>query len=469
MNEARREAGAYYALETLGNLKAGILALAETMAANRAALARHAEGGVTEKARGYYEMLRDGREKLVSHINESRLFLLEIGEDSLAAHAERLVSGLGTFNLMTKDYGALADALAAYAGKLPGHSAASAKTIGRCMNIVKMGHYPTDPVNLSHIMKAIAFPNGVTTNLLDPCCGEGKALKQIAVGNNCFAYGVELDESRALAAQNELHRVGFGTFFHSRISRDAFHLIFLNPPYLAVMSEGGGRIRDEKRFLVESMPHLMTEGLLIFIIPYYRLTPDICRILADNLSRVSVRRFTDPEFKKFNQVAVMGLRKERGACPEEAAALSELAYAPGNIPRVTEIKESLYVLPARGQKVALFKGAVFNERELARQLKNSTCFDDLIAAKSLSDAIRRPPLPFSVGQLGLIGGSGLLNGLIECDEPHIVKGRIVKTVRSESTPNHNKNGDLVSTEVTETTGNKMVFGILSRDGYRSLA
>ncbi len=83
-------------------------------------------------------------------------------------------------------------------------------------------------------------------------------------------------------------------------------MLFLNPPYLSVLNESGGRARHEKRFLVESLPHLMVGGLLIYIIPYYRLTPDICRILCDNFSDVSVWRFTDAEFKRFKQVAILG-------------------------------------------------------------------------------------------------------------------------------------------------------------------
>ena len=79
----------------------------------------------------------------------------------------------------------------------------------------------------------------------------------MAQGNNCYAYGVELDESRAEEAQTRLHRVGFGSFFHSRISHEAFHLLFLNPPYLSVINESGGRSRHEKRFLIESLPKLI--------------------------------------------------------------------------------------------------------------------------------------------------------------------------------------------------------------------
>ena len=74
---------------------------------------------------------------------------------------------------------------------------ANAAVIGRLMNNVKMGYYPTDPDNISLILRGIRFPEGVTTNLLDPCCGCGKALRQLAQGNNCYAYGMELDESRA--------------------------------------------------------------------------------------------------------------------------------------------------------------------------------------------------------------------------------------------------------------------------------
>lgn len=146
----------------------------------------------------------------------------------------------------------------------------------------------------------------MTTNLLDPCCGCGKALRQLANGNNCYTYGMELDEHRAEEAQTRLHRVGFGSFFHSQISREAFHVLFLNPPYLSVMTEGGSRVRSEKQFLVQSIRTLMLGGLLIYIVPYYRLSPDICNILAENFSDLSVWKFTDGEFARFHQAVVLG-------------------------------------------------------------------------------------------------------------------------------------------------------------------
>ena len=70
------------------------------------------------------------------------------------------------------------------------------------------------------IKKAVIFPESAV-NILDPCCGEGLALETLADEEKAVTYGVELDEVRAEEAQNHLKRVGFGSFFHSRISSGA--------------------------------------------------------------------------------------------------------------------------------------------------------------------------------------------------------------------------------------------------------
>lgn len=221
-----------------------------------------------QRARGSYEELQKVRARLTAALGDARLALLELEEYAGAGIAGKLQVGLSRFNLMSRAYKPVYEALRGFAGKLPEHpDTVNAKTIARLMNQVRMGYYPTDPENISHILRGVRFPAGVITNVFDPCCGCGKALRQIAQGNNCFAYGVELDESRAEEAQTRLHRVGVGSFFHSRISSEAFHLLFLNPPYLSVLNQGGGRARHEKRFLVESMGHLMLGGLLIYVIP----------------------------------------------------------------------------------------------------------------------------------------------------------------------------------------------------------
>jgi hypothetical protein len=315
----------------------------------------------------------------------------------------------------------------------------------------------------------IEFPENVTVNLLDPCCGCGTALATLAQGGDCNTYGVELDGYRAEEATDKLNRVGFGSYFRSRISHDAFHLMLLNPPYLSVMTGGGNNTRSEKRFLVDSLYHLMYGGLLIYIIPYYRLTADICRLLCDNFDDLTVWRFTGAEFKRYRQVAVMGVRRKRrdgsGLVPEFAS----LALAPDMLPELSELPEGRYRLPGVAVKVNTFKGAEFNVHELAEQLSKSASFSRLFEKNKLDGAEKRPLLPLNLGQVGLIGGSGLINGLVECDTPHIIKGRIVKENTVNTEENLNKKGELMSTTVLETRSNKMIFNLLTSQGFLSLS
>ena len=422
------------------------------------------------------------RDKLVIAIQSTRLLFCEMEIPEMAEMSAKLADALQSFNLMTPDYTKLCTILQSYLTKFPisqtdesQQQKTSAAVIARLMNNVRMGYYPTDLTHIQHITRGIAFPEGIATNLFDPCCGCGLALRAMAQGNNCYAYGIELDESRAEEAQSRLHRVGFGSFFHSQISYEAFHAMLLNLPYLNVIAPGSGYTRSEKRFLVDSICHLMIGGLLVYIIPYYRLTPDLCRILCDNFSELSVWRFADDEFAKFKQIAVMGLRKKRDrwtvseANAQEAAELSAQIENVTLLPLLETIPDGLYPLPDTPQKVNLFKGARFNVNELANQLRQSNSFSKLFESKKLDTMEKRPLLPLNIGQIGLVGGSGLINGLVDCDIPHIIKGRIVKEKRvlSEDT-SHDKNGDTVCTTITETVTNKMIFNVLTAAGFQSL-
>lgn len=421
------------------------------------------------RAKSIYDTLSAERARLVEAIHHTLPLLREVGEDSLAQTGEALRDNLRDFRLMTPDYGRLTAVLRAFADAIPTEQKANAAVIGRLMNNVRMGFYPTDLANVGHITRGIAFPAGIVTNLLDPCCGTGAALKKMAVGNNCFAYGVELDKDRAEKAEETLHRVGFGSFFFSRVENEAFHVVYLNPPYLSVLNQTGGRSRDEKRFLIESIPTLMMGGLMVYVVPYYRMSDDICRIFADHFSDITAYRFTDEEFQKHKQIVVLGLRRPRVDGSEEAQRLAASAYKVNELPCVTELTEGRYPLPAVSKQVEIFKGAEFNVAELARQLKQSDSFERMFTKRRVETGARRPPLPLSIGQVGLVGGSGLINGLMECDYPHIIKGRIIKVKRSNSEDIYNSRGDYAATETRETISNKMVFNLLTPNGFMSLA
>ncbi|MGM9605742.1 MAG: DUF6094 domain-containing protein [Faecousia sp.] len=458
-----------FAAQKLAEMRSVILRSSAELLTCRARVEKYSQSD-PRRARACYEELEKARGRLLNALGSARLALLELEEYALAGTAGKLQSGLAGFNLMSRNYKPVYEVLNGFAQKLPERpDSVNAEVIGRLMNNVRMGYYPTDPDNISHILRGIKFPPGIITNVFDPCCGCGKALRQIAQGNNCYAYGVELDEYRAEEAQTRLHRVGVGSFFHSRISSEAFHLMLLNPPYLSVLTQGGSRARHEKRFLVESMGHLMLGGLLIYIIPYYRLTPDICRILAENFTDLSVWRFTDGEFKKFKQAVILGLRKKRTDDPDGGVGLEQYAYDPGAIPCVTQLEEDRYALPAVKKAVEVFKGERFNEKELERQLSHSDSIRRLMNAKSeLDRADKHPLLPLSIGQIGLVGGSGMINGLIECDTPHIIKGRIIKVRTEEREEKYSSRGMHMGAEVKEVISNKMVFNVLTPKGFKAL-
>lgn len=458
----------FFALEQLEGQGQMIRLYADALQVYRQQTQGQLDAGRKNQAFEIYQVLERQRKALVEQVRATRPFLLEL-EHPLAGTAETLANQLAAFQLMTRDYGKLTAALKQFADSLPDNQTTNAAVIGRLMNNIRMGYYPTNLDHVELITRGIAFPRDVTTNLLDPCCGTGAALRKMGTGNNCFCYGVELDRSRAEQAQGQLHRVGFGSFFGARISPRAFHVVFLNPPYLSVLSELGQRSRDEKRFLLESVPLLAYGGLMVYIVPYYRMTEDICQIFCDNFEQVSIHRFLDGEFKKFKQVAVMGLRRQRTDSGDDAEALCAAASHPDRLPTLDLLEAGRYALPANSLNVETFRGAEFNEAELARQLKASTSFDRLLSRSKLDSDPKRPPLPLSIGQVGLIGGSGLINGLMECDYPHIIKGRIIKERRTASTENRSPSGRLISTEYQETVSNRMIFNLVTPNGFLSLA
>lgn len=460
-----------YAVDRLEQAKRAILLAKEEMPAARKKIERQLKKDPSG-AKGWYQALRGHQARLVAALEDCRLSLLEMELPKLAAAALSLRDAVARFQLATPDYSRFCDTLSAFVKGMPntGDKTTNAAIIGRLMNNVKMGFYPTDPEHVKLITRGIAFPDGVTTNLLDPCCGDGVALRLMATGNNCYAYGVELDELRAEEAQTRLHRVAIGSYFSTRISHEVFHALFLNPPYLSVIGENGRNTRDEKRFLVNSLSHLMMGGLLIYIIPYYRLTPDIARILCDNFQQISAYKFCGKEFKRFHQIAVLGIRKKREDGSKEAPTLLRQVEDADKIPELTQLPEKSYPLPDHPEKIPVFKGAVFNVPELARQLAASDSFKKLLEQSPLDSQEKHPPLPLTVGQVGLIGGSGLINGLMPCDSPHIIKGRSVKEKLTDSrvTRTNEHTGEALVTEVTETQTNKMVFHVLTAAGFQAL-
>ena len=453
-------ADSYYALEKFKEHKIKLDNISETMPIKRRAVKIYTEKNQINRAKDTFSELEALKQTLSDVIKELRLLFSECDMQKGAEFANKLYAAVIKFNLMTEDYTKLIGAIEMLKNEIPETEAVTGRVIGHLMNSVKLGFYPTDIEHVKMIKKALVFPDS-KVNLFDPCCGEGYALEKLALNENADTYGIELDGIRRTNAETRIKRVGFGSFFASRVSYECFHGIFLNPPYLSIIGENGSKTRSEKRFLVESMYNLMQGGVMIYIIPYYRLTMDICTILCNNFENISVYRFLDSEFSKFKQVVVFGIKKAREENIEAAEKLSQYAMMPERIPMIDTLVPESYVLPDTEKTVETFKGEEFNLGELKRQLAASNSVNMLFEKSKLDAMEKKPLLPLNVGQLGLIGGSGLINGYIDCDSPHVIKGRIIKEVRTRENEEMNT--------LTETRVNKMIFNILTPNGVKKLA
>lgn len=420
-----------------------------------------------EAARPLHDILVRQRDAFLTLLQDCRRWLLEIDHEA-AEPIKQLCSILDRFPVMAADYMPLQNAVAKILAQFP-EEAETLAGLGHLANSVKMGYYPTDPRHVEWIRNALTFPDSdVRVNLFDPCCGEGLALRQLGHGASARTYGAELDENRARCAGDNLDCVALGSFFSSHIAKNAFHLVFLNPPYLSVAMEK--RIREEKRFLMEAYSCCMPGGVLVYIIPFYRLTPDIAQILAENFDALSIYRFSGPEFKKFRQIAVIGRRTVWHEDHEKTAWLLKCADDVSTLPELSEIGKNKYALPAKAADVKPFHGEVFNEYELYRQLQESPSLRKLYSGDSVVRRDKRPLLPLNAGQIGLIGGSGLLDGRVECEVPHIIRGVIEReTITEVSVTRRDKKGNAKTLLQTETNTNKLVFNILTQNGFVSLA
>lgn len=421
-----------------------------------------------EKAKGYRDDLLYRKYRLLDVLETCRLSLMEAEQPELARFAYKIAASLEQFQVMTPDYSKFTGVLQAFVSKV-NEGKTSAAVIGRLMASVRMGYYPTDLAHIRQIARGIAYPE-CRVNLFDPCCGCGQALYTLGQGHSCETYGVEIDTSRAEEAQSLLSRVGYGNYFQSRISHECFHLMLLNPPYLSVYTENGGKARHEKRFLAESFDRLVKGGVLVYIIPYSRLTADIARILCDNFTDLSVYRFSGAEFRSYHQIAVIGIRQKRTDGEHLVPELIKSTLYPDKLPELSELPEGRYPLPDRELEIAVFKGAQFNIKELQAELSRSKPFEAYCRSKDAQTRERHPLLPFKVDQIGLIGAAGEINGYVGEGEPHVLKGMVYKsTYHNTEITATDEYGRPLRTEDTYTVTNKLAFNVLTQSGYKELS
>jgi protein-L-isoaspartate O-methyltransferase len=182
-------------------------------------------------------------------------------------------------------------------------------------NFVKNGYFPTDEPTLERALSALA-PSPGPMCILDPCAGEGVAVAEAAHAlgrEQVQAFAVEYDAERARHARQLVDKCIQGDLMDSIISRQAFGLLWLNPPYGDIARDAGGNIgyqgqgraRLEKLFYQRAFPLLQYGGVLIFVIPHYVLDTELVGWLTRHFADLRVFRAVETQFK---QVVIFGRR-----------------------------------------------------------------------------------------------------------------------------------------------------------------
>ena len=310
----------------------------------------------------------------------------------------------------------------------------------------KGGFYPTPPRVVDLIAGLIRVPAGYyhrnreSVRILDPCCGAGEAVAQLARrlgGTNSLpieTYGVELHRDRAELAEARLDRALAADLFQTSIANGAFGLAFVNPPYDWDQEDK----RVEHAFLTACTRYLADGGLLAFIVPRHRLAVS-ARFLASHYGRMRCWAFPDPEREVFDQVVLMGYRK---ADPSYDASAEEQVreWAEGEPERMASYPYPPYNAPATPMGDILSTTRTVDPAAAAAEARRSGLWTSAEITDTLwpaKDQRTRPLMPLRRGHMAMLVAAGFLDNLVlEAGGRRIlVKGRTSKEmVLVESTP-----------------------------------
>jgi hypothetical protein len=299
--------------------------------------------------------------------------------------------------------------------------------MSRPFSRIKLGYYPL-PVEEARNIRTLLIPSAAYS-AIDPCAGDGTALVEITKDSSAHLAGIELDADRAAASAQKGISTVHGSAFECRVPAETCSLLYLNPPYDTELGPHSNQ-RMELVFLEHCYRWVMTEGVLVFVIPVTALGT-CAKLLASQFERLSLFRLEHPESVRFHQILVFGKRKKahlRGD-PKGSDALMRAGYRPNLIPPLTQEVTERYAIPASPPATINYTGLPLDAVEDA--LQRSTAMQNArgVLVRKQQKLTGRPVLPLHKGAVGLLACSGMLNGSFgEGEMRHIAHWRSVKYV-----------------------------------------
>ena len=222
--------------------------------------------------------------------------------------------------------------------------------------------------------------------------------------------------------------------FQTVIANNAFHLLFLNPPY--DFDQESKRV--EHAFLLHCTKYLVDGGILVFVVPRHRLRVS-AKYLASNYNPLACRRFPDPEYDDFDQVMLLGKRRASSEhIPEyeerirhwsegPLEAMKTLEDPPGDTPT----DHTPILAPTGERSQLLFTIRSVDPARAAEEAQRSGLWTSQAIRESLWPAENRkaqPLMPLRQGHTAMLVAAGFLDNLtLEADGKRVlVKGRTTK-------------------------------------------
>jgi hypothetical protein len=356
----------------------------------------------------------------------------------------------------------------------------------------KLCYYPAHPLAIEQLAKHLR-PRGPdpekkydTICALDPCAGEGKAIRQLTdlLGiDEDHVYTVELDPDRGQAIKDLIpggHHIGPATFLGCQITGFSFGLTYVNPPFSDEL--GGGR-REEQAFVERVTPLLAVKGILVLVCPLKALAGKkrFVEYLDANHEEIRVYRFPDGEddhgnkIRPYNEIVVIG-RKRKETLPHdslrngtlhqmsfqwrdnycmedlpELGGMQPVSWRDGHASYDLDTKAKVWEIP-HSWRPNTYKKNSHTDAELDEAIKSSPLNKHF--AELLPVAVAQPPLSLDKGHLGMILASGVLDGVVHGPHgTHIVRGSSYKK-------------QYLDHQATESTMNIETGAVTTKEIYR---
>lgn len=274
------------------------------------------------------------------------------------------------------------------------------------------GFYPAPEESVAAAILLLTPPAGGTA-IIDPCCGQGRAIQQLHNHLGGKLYAVELEEGRAALAKELLLPAG-GTvlgpadFLGCTITpAGSFGFAWVNPPF---SDEIGGGQRVEYGFLVRATQLLCPKGVLALVCPEdVAKNQDVVRHLFSWYTDIGMMRFPE-EHRNYKEVICFGVKRLH-AVESSVGASEGVNWQP---------QPGRYRVPPAGGPKTFIK-THHTQGELMRALAASPL--QRLFADPAPTPMARPPLELSKGQMALVLAGGYLNGPVQRpgEDPILIK------------------------------------------------